>query len=166
MRMGIIVLLVLVATVLAIAALVNKEPVLSTEGYGAIKFGAKLSDVEKSIKSVAAPAAEDERACRYISFPIYPEARFMIEQSVVTRADVSPKAKNELKILIGTPLAKVKVDHPSVVITPHKYDEGGHYLIFRSVDGKSAIVMEESEGEITVIRGGIEPSVEYVEGCL
>jgi hypothetical protein len=144
-----------------------EEPVLSATGYGAIKFGSKLSDVEKMVSEhVGAPADDDDEACRYVQLKAYPEAKFMIEQGVITRADVSPKAKNNLNISVGSRLAKVGAEHPSAHLEPHHYDPSGHYLIFKSADGKAAIVMEEGGGKITDIRGGLEPSVEYVEGCL
>ena len=140
---------------------------LSATGYGAIRFGAKLSDVGKTLSEhVAAPADDDDAACRYVQLKTYPEAKFMVEQGVITRADVSAKAKNNLNILVGARLATVIAKYPAAQLEPHHYDPSGHYLIFKSRDGKSAIVMEEGDGEITDIRGGLEPSVEYVEGCL
>lgn len=143
------------------------EPVLSATGYGAVKFGVKLSDVETMVSEhVAAPADNDDAACRYVQLKAYPEAQFMVEQGVITRADVSAKAKNNLNISVGMRLKKVKVKYPSAHIEPHHYDPSGHYVIFKSADGKAAIVMEEGDGKITDIRGGLEPSVEYVEGCL
>ena len=60
----------------------------------------------------------------------------------------------------------VKKIVPSVVIEPHQYDPYGHYLIFKSPGGKTALVMEEGGRKVTAVRGGLEPSVEYVEGCL
>ncbi|MDD4964649.1 MAG: hypothetical protein PHI11_12110 [Gallionella sp.] len=144
-----------------------EEPVLSATGYGAIKFGAKLSDVEKTVSEhVAAPANDDEAACRYVQIKAYPEANFMVEQDVITRADVSAKAKNNLNISVGERLAKVTAEHPSAHTEPHHYDPSGYYLIFKSAEGKSAIVMEVGGGKITDIRAGLEPSVEYIEGCL
>lgn len=144
-----------------------EEPVLSATGYGAIKFGAQLSDVEKMVsEQVEKPSDEDEAACRYVQFKAYPETDFMVEDGVITRAEVSEKAENNLNISVGWRLEKVKEKYPSVLLEPHHYDPNGHYLIFKSVDGKTAIVMEESDGKITHIRGGLEPSVEYVEGCL
>ena len=140
---------------------------MSVTGYGAVKFGAKLSNVEKMVSEhVAAPADDDEAACRYVQLRAYPEAQFMVEHGVITRADVSAKAKNSLNISVGARLEKVKAKHPSAHLEPHHYDPSGHYVIFKSADGKAAIVMEEGDGKITDIRGGLEPSVEYVEGCL
>ena len=160
-----IVLLLLLAFASATAS--AGEPVLSATGYGAVKFGVKLSDVETMVSEhVAAPADDDDAACRYVQLKAYPEAKFMVEQGVITRADVSAKAKNNLNISVGTRLEKVRAKHPSAHIEPHHYDPSGHYVIFKSTDGKAAIVMEEGGGKITDIRGGLEPSVEYVEGCL
>jgi hypothetical protein len=34
------------------------------------------------------------------------------------------------------------------------------------MDGKRAILFEESDGKVTDVRAGVEPSVEYVEGYL
>jgi hypothetical protein len=48
---------------------------------------------------------------------------------------------------------------------PHKYEPQSHYLVLPSTDGMSALVFEESGGLITKVRAGVEPSVEYVEGC-
>lgn len=143
------------------------EPVLATTSYGAIKFGEKLSEVEKQISEhVSPPKDDDEAGCRFIQFKAFPEARFMVEDGVITRADVSENVKNILHISVGTSLAAVKAKFPKAHLERHQYDPNGHYVIFKSADGKAAIVLEESESKIVDIRGGLEPSVEYVEGCL
>ena len=91
----------------------------------------------------------------------------MVEESTVTRADVTDSSiPNALGIKIGATLDEVKRRYPKVIVEPHQYDPTGHYLIFKSKDGKRAIVFEEGDGKITHIRAGMEPSVEYVEGCL
>jgi hypothetical protein len=53
-----------------------------------------------------------------------------------------------------------------MVVEPHQYDPDGHYLTFATRGGKTAIVMEEADGKVTTIRGGLIPAVQYVEGCL
>jgi hypothetical protein len=156
-----------ISLILATTSASAGAPVLSATGYGAIKFGTKLSDVEKKMSEhVAPPTDEDDAACRYVQLKSYPEAKFMVEDGVITRADVSEKAKNTLHISVGTTLARVRAGHPRAQLERHQYDPNGHYVIFKSADSKTAIVMEESEGKIVDIRGGLEPSVEYVEGCL
>jgi hypothetical protein len=62
-------------------------------------------------------------------------------------------------------MASVKKRFPHVRIDPHKYDEEGHYLVLLTPDGKAALLFEEGGGMVTDVRAGLEPSVEYVEGC-
>lgn len=143
------------------------EPILTATNYGLIRFGMKLSDVEKKLsEQTEPPINEDDAACRFVQFRAYPKVRFMIEDGVVTRADVSENVSNNLHISVGATLSQVKAKFPKVQIEPHHYDPNGHYVIFKTANGKAAILLEESEGKIVEIRGGLEPSVEYVEGCL
>lgn len=82
----------------------------------------------------------------------------MVEQGIVTRADVTdPSIPNALGIKIGTRLDEVKLQYPKVMVEPHQYDPTGHYLIFKSADGRRAIVFEEGDGRITDVRAGKEP---------
>jgi len=143
------------------------EPVLSETSYGKVKFGDSLEHFEILLNDKAPEITDpDERFCRQISFRSYPKVVFMVEEGVVTRAESSAPIATSLGITVGTSFEAVKKKVPSVVIEPHKYDPDGHYLILKAPDGKSALVMEEAEGKVSTIRGGLEPSVEYVEGCL
>jgi hypothetical protein len=138
---------------------------LTDRSYGPINFGEKLADVE--IRIGERPRAETgDSDCDYVTFSKFPGVRFMIERGVVTRADVAgAEIPNSLGIEIGTTLVEVKRRYPKVVVQAHHYDPAGHYLIFRSEGGRYAIVFEEGDGKVTDVRGGLEPSVEYVEGC-
>ena len=139
--------------------------VLSPAGYGQVRFGAKLSEVEAKLKQKASPKQPDP-GCDFVRFKKYPRIRFMVEQGLVTRADADPGIKNSAGVAVGMSLARVKVLHPKIRVEPHKYDEEGHYLILPSANGQAALVFEESKGKVTDVRAGTEPSVEYVEGCL
>ncbi len=151
---------------LSFGACVQDALVLDFESYGLIKFGMMLEVIENAIGDKAVPSKYDP-GCDYVTFPKYPEMKFMVEEGVVTRGEaLDPNIPNTLGISIGSTLSEIKKRYPSVVIEPHKYDPTGHYLIFKSSDGERAIVLEEGDGKITDIRAGIEPSVEYVEGCL
>ena len=150
-------------SVAAIAA----GPVLSSERYGVIRFGEPLAKAESLLSEHVLPAKDkDELACRFVRFHAYPEAKFMVEDGLITRADVSSKVRNNLNINVGARLNQVKRTYPSVQIEPHQYDPNGQYLIFKSPDKKTAIVMEVSDGKVTDVRAGVESSVEYVEECL
>lgn len=91
----------------------------------------------------------------------------MVENGILTRADLTDSSiRNAPGIKMGTTLDEVKRRYLKVIVEPHKYDPTGHYVIFKSKDGKRAIVFEEGDGRITDVRGGLEPAVESVEGCL
>ncbi|PTU32272.1 hypothetical protein [Stenotrophobium rhamnosiphilum] len=140
------------------------ESGLTAQSYGRIQFGQPLATAEKILDEKIVMAANSDPACHYVSFAAYPNVRFMVENGVVTRGEL--QAGQSLGVGIADSLESAKAKHPDVYIQPHKYDPNGHYLILKSSDAKFAVVMEEAGGKITKIRGGIEPSVEYVEGCL
>jgi len=140
--------------------------VLTDQSYGIVLFGGKLVEVEKKLAEKAKGHSGDQ-GCDFVTFKKYPGIKFMVEKGIVTRADVTDSSiLNVRSIKIGTTLDEVKRRYPKVIVEPHQYDPAGHYLIFKSTDGKRAIVFEEGEGKITDVRAGVEPSVEYVEGCL
>lgn len=141
-------------------------PTLTFEGYGAIRFGMTLTEAREAVgESSSGPSASQAQECHYVTLNAYPHTRFMVEEGRITRVEVGRSARNELALRVGMSLAEVRRRHPEVKVTPHKYDEHGHYLIFASAAGKSEILAEESKGVITLIRGGLVPAVEYVEGC-
>lgn len=139
-------------------------PVLTALSYGHIHFGQSLAVAEKTVGEKALVTPQSDPACHYVSFNAYPNVRFMVENGVVTRGEVH--AGLVLGVAIGDSMESVKSKHPNIQIESHKYDPNGHYMILKSGDAKFAVVMEVGEGRITDIRGGVEPSVEYVEGCL
>jgi len=141
------------------------ETILSAESYGDVVFGNKITAIEQKLGEVAEPKVR-QKACDFVNFRRYPKVKFMVEEGIVTRADAEAGVQNVLGISVGTSLADVKRRYPGVQVKLHKYVEDGHYLVFPSGNGKEAIVMEEVGGKVTRIRAGVEPSVEYVEGCL
>ena len=143
----------------------NEETVLSAEAYGPVVFGSQLDDVERML-NVKVTREHEDPSCYYVKLPKYPGVKFMIEEGIVTRAEVNAEVPNTLSIKIGTPLDQIKKAHPNIIVTPHKYVSNGFYLVSKTVNGKNAIVMEVVDDKVTHIRAGIEPSVEYVEGCL
>lgn len=89
----------------------------------------------------------------------------MVENDVITRADLRQNLPNSLNVTFNMSSAEILKRHPNAVVTKHKYDEAGHYLTLSAPDRRSAFVLEESKGRITEIRSGLLPSVKYVEGC-
>ena len=53
-----------------------------------------------------------------------------------------------------------------IEVEPHKYVDGGHYLVFVPGDPADHRVIFETDGAmVTSYRAGILPEVEWVEGC-
>jgi hypothetical protein len=50
-------------------------------------------------------------------------------------------------------------------VQPHKYDERGHTLTFRSSDGAQGLRFETSSGKVTAMQSGPWEHLHYVEGC-
>lgn len=50
-------------------------------------------------------------------------------------------------------------------VQPHKYDERGHTITYRSPDGTSGLRFETSSGKVTAIQSGPWEHLNYVEGC-
>src|SRR6266568_1490115 len=141
---------------LASVSLAADSPVLTDKSYGTVTFGSSLKKIEKRIGEKVKRETGD-KGCDFVTFKKFPGIKFMVEDGIVTRADViSPEIKNKLQIQNGTPLDEVKSRYPTVEVTPHKYDPTGHYLIFKSKDGKRAILFEEGDGKITDTRAGVE----------
>jgi len=150
----------------ATTSLAADSLVLTDKSYGLVTFGGKLKAIEKKVGDKAKVDTGD-KGCDFVTFKKYPGIKFMVENGITTRADaLSPQIQNKLQIRIGTSMEEVKRRYPAVEVKPHKFDDTGHYLILKSKDGKRAILFEEGGGNVTDTRAGVEPSVEYVEGCL
>lgn len=151
---------------LAIAAcsVDDAPPTLTSQSYGEVKFGAPLADAEVRLQQLAEPQVRDE-GCSYVTFARYSDIRFMVENEIVTRADAGATIVNAAGPGIGDDSSELQRTNPQLRIMPHKYEPESRYLILASADGASALVFEESGGVITMVRAGVEPSVEYVEGC-
>lgn len=158
--------LFLVAPIFFLPALsMAQVEMLTPFGYGEIRFGQPIEIAEARMHETAFPLRR-ELACDFVRFKKYPNIRWMVEDGIITRADVMGNIKNSASVSLGMPVSKVKALHPHVRIEAYQYDEQGHYLVLDSPDGGSAILLEESNGKVTNIRVKKKPLVEYVEGCL
>lgn len=142
-----------------------RAQMLSPQGYGPVKFGASLKNVEAAVGQSATPK-DRELGCAFVTLRKFPSLKFMVEDGVITRADALRTVKNTAGIRLGMSLAEVKRRHPNVRVEPHHYTDDGHYLILSTSDEHAAIVLEEAAGRVTDLRAGLQPSVGYVEGCL
>lgn len=143
----------------------NTSPTLSAAGVGAIRFGMTLKQAEQATGSTASLPQPFDPACSMVRFAPLPRLRFMLENGIVTRADAEPGVDNVLGIGVGATPEQVRARYPKAEVSPHKYDENGHYFTFPSTDGRSAIVLEETGGKVSKVRAGLQPAVAYVETC-
>ena len=97
-----------------------------------------------------------------------PQVQFMVENGIVTRADsvAGSKVVTGDGLRLGSSLDQTTKRIPNLKVSDHKYIEGGHYLTELSRDGRRAVIFEEIDGKIDMIRTGLMPSVGYVERCL
>ena len=107
-----------------IATACAAEPVLSWDSYGNIKFGERLSDIEKKLGEKAT-ADEGEEDCKYVHFKKFPKISFMVEDGILSRADAATGVPNSLGIHAGTRMEDVKKKYPKILVEPHHYDDSG-----------------------------------------
>ena len=138
---------------------------LSAAGIGSIRFGMTLEQAQQAAGGKATLPEPFDPACSMVRFANLPKLRFMVENDIVTRADAEPGVENAVGVSFGATLADIRASHPEAQITPHKYDENGHYVTFPGADGRSAIILEETGGKVTKMRAGLQPAVAYVETC-
>lgn len=105
-----------------------QEEVLTAFGYGEIQFGQPIEIAEARMHETAFPLRR-ELACDFVRFKKYPSIRWMVEDGIITRADVMGNIKNSASVSLGMPVLKVKALHPHVRIEAHQYDEQGHNLV-------------------------------------
>ncbi|QYF94914.1 hypothetical protein KY495_06980 [Massilia sp. PAMC28688] len=135
---------------------------LGAESIGPVKFGSKLSEVEKALKEKAGGAQTEE--CSYVKFASLPEVLFMVEKGIVTRADLRGDVPNTTGFKVGDDPAALRSKYPGAVVTGHNYVPAGHNIKVQG-QGRAALLFEDDGERITSVRAGIEPAVSYSEGC-
>lgn len=136
---------------------------------GPIVFGATLAEAtQASDGKFVARAAE---SCASVRVPGSPAGmRFMVEAGHVVRVDVdSAGAVTDRGAGVGMSETDVQRAYgDSLRVMLHKYDPAGHYLVYnpsQPADSSLRIVFETNGKAVTRYRAGVEPAVEYVEGC-
>jgi hypothetical protein len=148
-------------------------PTVTGDGFGKMRFGMKLAEVEAALDQRLAPLNPDDvddEACRYYRAEgTYPGLAFMAENGVVLRLDVegTQEIKTDTGAKIGDSEAQVlELYKGRVEVQPHKYTgPEGHYLVVKGGDGKVQLVFETDGTKVLNYRAGVEPQVQYVEGC-
>ena len=167
------------APVSASAAAVAYQPghdpeVVHFGGFGPAAFGADEEQVRIAWgHELAAMPPSEGSSCTYLMPDPVPaegyEVAFMMEEGAFRRYDVaSPRIAAPGDVVIGDDADKVLAAFAGrVEEMPHKYVEGGRYLVVSPEQGGDArLVFEvDADGKITEWRMGLLPQVLYVEGC-
>jgi len=140
-------------------------------GYRALKFGMTPDAMKAAFGAelTGAPAAGE--TCYYLSpkgATSQRELAFMVEDGKFVRLDVGTdgeiapgggKVGMSLAELQGLYVGRIEEQ-------PHKYTDG-KYLRIRADDSSNSVVVFETDaaGTVTSWRTGMEPQIDYVEGC-
>jgi hypothetical protein len=143
-----------------------REPVPQADitfyGIGPVRVGATVGAASRVAgEPCSRPrirlSGNDE--CQYVRSKAWPAMLFMVEKGQVTRVETrDERYRTWSGARVGDSEARVRRLYAGrLEVTPHKYDERGHYMIVRSRDRRNALVMETD--------AGLVPAAEYVEGC-
>lgn len=140
-------------------------------GYRALKFGMTADAMKAAFGAelTGAPAAGE--TCYYLSpkgAKAQNELAFMVENGKFVRLDVGTDAEIAAG---GGRVGMSKAELQGLYVgrieeQPHKYTDGKYLRIRADDSSKSVIVFEtDASGQVTSWRTGVEPQIDYVEGC-
>jgi hypothetical protein len=160
------------------------EPVLTAEGYGPLRIGMTLDEVEAALGPDSDPAADggpEPESCDQFRPARAPEGLLvMIEDGRLTRISLhdGSTVATDRGLRVGATRAEVKAAHgPELRSEPHEYEspEGEYLTIWtredRGPDGfpgpeaRGIRYEVASDGKVAIIHAG-GPSIQLVEGCL
>ena len=132
-------------------------------GVGGAQFGMDFDEIEESWQGEF--GGDDSGECFYANEEGAGPA-LMFERGRFVRYDVdSPALRAPGGGQVGMDYEEILEVYGHVERLPHKYTDG-EYLRVESPDGDSVLVFETDEhGVVTAWRMGVEPQVDYVEGC-
>lgn len=144
--------------------------VLRADGVGPVRVGMTVAEANQAVSGGLDRTTGLEQ-CDYVRPKQGPAGvSLMVENGRIARVDVrdSARVSTVAGVLPGESEARVREAYPGVRVQPHKYDERGHYMIVipgAPSDTLHRIVFETNGTVVTSMRGGLFPTVEYVEGC-
>lgn len=160
------------------AAPASASDTLSAEGFGPLRIGMSLAEVEAALGPDANPEAvggPEPEVCDQFRPVRAPEGLLvMIERGVLTsvRLTRSSKATTDSGVSIGDSEPAVRAAYPTLDEQAHAYEAApAKYLTAwsgaaRSTPDARGLRFEiGQDGRVSSITGG-GPSIQYVEGCL
>lgn len=144
---------------------------LTEYGIGPLRAGMTFAEANVALNGALKAAAGANLAeCDYVTWEGGPPGvRVMVVDGKIGRVETSDTSiATAAGARVGDSEARIQSLYPGrVTVTPHKYSDG-HYLIVKSAnaaDSLNFIIFETEMQTVTKFRGGLMPSVEYVEGC-
>lgn len=138
------------------------------DGAGPIRVGMTADDARRILG--IAPTGKTSKGCSYIdgapSSALH--AAVMLTSDTVVRLDVRDKSTATAEgARVGDTEARVQSLYGGrIAVRPHKYVEGGHYLLVTDPAHSNDRIVFETDGKVvTQFRAGRIPEVENVEGC-
>ncbi|WP_205289375.1 lectin [Lysobacter sp. TY2-98] len=138
------------------------------DGYGDMKFGMNVEQAKKAWGGEL-NGKVNGNACTYLN-PVGNKSlsyfAFMFEGGKFVRYDVG----NDKEVAPGGGRRGMSADEIKrlyagrVTETPHKYVDGGKYLKVKG-DGGAVVFETDAKGVVTEWHAGVEPQVNYIEGC-
>lgn len=142
------------------------------DGYGDMRFGMAEAEAEQAWGGDLNGDTDAGEACHYLN-PVSnkspSEFAFMIDGGKFVRYDVG----NDREVAPGGGRRGMVADeiralYPGrITESAHKYVDGGKYLKVAAGDGsKGKLVFEtDAAGKVSEWHAGVEPQVDYIEGC-
>jgi len=145
----------------------ESKNVVTLAGVGPLRVGASAADARKAL-GLPASSAKPADECTYLDTKGRSRVYVMLVRDTVARLDVRDSTLvTEAGARIGDPESRVLGLYKGRVTTePHKYVEGGHYLVVASPNDSARRLVFETDGKrVTSYRVGRMPEVGWVEGC-
>jgi hypothetical protein len=138
------------------------------DGYGDMKFGMDEATARKAWGGELNGKVQGDQ-CTYLnpkSNKSMSHFAFMFEGGKFVRYDVG----NDTEVAPGggrRGMSKAEIEKlygARVQASPHHYVQGGQYLKVRG-DGGAVVFETDAKGVVTEWHAGVEPQVNYIEGC-
>jgi hypothetical protein len=149
---------------LALPALAHAvTPMLTPEGYGAIRFGMPIAAAEKAMGQHTRERHRND-SCQFVTFRKYPGIRFMLERGVIVRGDADKNLPNTAGARLG--MEAVRIEALRDQYREQASDQDFVSYALKTPDGHAALVVETVDGLVHGIWAGLFPAYTYYEGCM
>ncbi len=151
---------------------ITEQSRLTLNSLGQVQVGMTLKQAETANGTKFIVEDEQNPYCFYIKPQGGPSGMaFMMVDYKIARIDIfdNPRMTTLSGAKIGDSEERIKSLYPrQIEVTPHKYDNNGHYLTFVPRDNRDRdyrLIFETDGKKVTRFRSGKLPAVGYIEGC-